>query len=148
MNEINDTIEGLAKIISQKQKELDGKIRTYNAKIAELEGYLAEVSTRLDVASDMDLQQGLELAKQLKCSHCQNDVFGEDQKFVILPIVAKNTDLTLAGLPGSTVSHEASAQPQILPGQHKRVKKKKFTCSYCNSHDHKRAECPKKLGIQ
>lgn len=164
--ELLKTVDELAKVIVQKNNELELLKEGYDSKIRQLNEYISVVRKGLDIKDYDDSRQtitGEELLQTVLkanvCSNCLHRMWNEDD-FILVPL----QKVRLLSGPEQKERHVERQPEQQKPEQqqpeqrqqhvysHPHSQSKKSTsskriCSYCKQLGHSRAKCPTKLGV-
>lgn len=148
--ELLKSVDELAKVIVQKNNELEQLKEGYDSKVRQLNEYIALVQQGLQIHDDERTITGdelLETMKQpIKCSHCHNKL-SLDGDFILIP---KRKVALLGTKDTSTRNIDEKQLPGItVPTKEKKSKStsNKRICSYCKTLGHSRAKCPARLGL-
>ena len=159
--ELLKTVEELAKVIVQKNNELEVLKEGYDSKIRQLNEYIESVQQGLNIPDNTTTISGDQLLKTVEqgnvCPNCNNTLWNE-QDYILLP-KRKVKLLTVQGheqqqfqlqtLSQDEVQSNIYSHPHALPAKDKKSKatSNKRICSYCKQLGHSRAKCPARLGV-
>lgn len=161
------SVDTLAKIINQKNRELDELKKGYDAKLHEINKYV-EVLQKLGLTDDKNEVMSEERFRKIihqpaKCSNCNHEIWNidGDGELVAIPrkklqYILQNTHMDVPSLLGGMEDlkikdNESSCfEPRVRPnfkgnqssnGERHFANKSKKTCSYCKKTGHSRAHC-------
>lgn len=140
--ELLQTVDTLAQLINQKNKELEKLKLNYDAKLKQINQYISLFSTDDQPIEDKKLLDIINTP--VKCNNCDHVVWDitQDTHYIIIP---KNSIKYLQSDALKTLPAKEPFQyqpPKSTPNS------KKKTCSYCNKTGHSRARCFKRLNTE
>ncbi|CUM49053.1 unnamed protein product [Debaryomyces tyrocola] len=163
--ELLKSVDTLAKIINQKNHELEELKKGYDAKLHEINKYIRVLQEQEDVKPDGEMPEEVfreKIDSIIKCSKCDHEIWNinSNNEFIIIPkkklqyLLGNESDKRLLdGLRELTIQKDSGADTnsEIRPspkgysspkGYKKQYNtKSKKTCSYCSKPGHSRAHC-------
>ncbi|CCG23060.1 hypothetical protein CORT_0D02120 [Candida orthopsilosis Co 90-125] len=141
--ELSQEIDKLAKVIIQKNLELENLKKGYDERLRVINDFIAKVhpgQVNERISSETFTQQ---ISKSITCPNCNHVVYNNSQEeFVLLP----NKQIEYLSSEGGVVKPQVTTpQPMKLSTQNSK-RKSHITCSYCKKQGHTRANCKKRLG--
>ncbi|KAK6459002.1 Zn-finger, CCHC type [Scheffersomyces xylosifermentans] len=161
--ELSKTVDDLAKVIANKNKELEELKQDYDEKMHILSNYLSKLQEVIGTTAngeewDIDEESLLKsLTLPMKCPSCNTSIVSNEEDFEYIRIPKKrirrsphyNTNLgssksvssiESAGdyLTGDRGQESKTTRPASTNKIHQKSKK---VCSYCNKPGHSRAKC-------
>ena len=167
--ELLKSVDTLAKIINQKNHELEELKKGYDAKLHEINKYIRILQQQEDVKPDVEMPEEVfrdKIDTIIKCNKCDNEIWNinSDSEFIIIPkkklrylLRNESDEKLLDGLRELDLqkSPNSDTTPEIRPSpkEYSSVKsykkqyntKSKKTCSYCSKPGHSRAHCLTRL---
>lgn len=143
--ELLQEVDKLAKVIIQKNQELDTLKRGYNERLRVINNFIAKVHPdQVDerITSEAFTQ---EISKEINCPNCNHTVYNNDQEeFILIP----KKQIEYLPLEGDTATSEKKDRPPPQKKFNQNSKRKAhITCSFCKEQGHTRANCKKRLGL-
>ncbi|KAI5962219.1 uncharacterized protein KGF55_003295 [Candida pseudojiufengensis] len=149
--DLSREVDNLAKIIINKNTELEQLKRGYDLKIKTINDYIAKFqaeSKDKERISDEHFHKLLQ--NKVECPKCGSNLNDGEEEFILIP---KSQIPYL--LPESQTQNKPIVPTKIQPNlsstpshESKSKKKTHIICSFCKESGHTRARCHKKLGIQ
>ena len=142
--ELLKEIDKLAKIINEKNKELETLQKNYDSKLHTINKYIESISpsTTGTVPEEQLINA---ISKPIECPHCHQKLWDNQEKSTFLLIPKQKIDTKF----DTTVAvRDEQPQPQQLTTSttsNKQKKKTNIVCSYCKMTGHTRAKCYKRL---
>ncbi|KAI5954506.1 hypothetical protein KGF54_002281 [Candida jiufengensis] len=146
--DLSKEVDNLAKIIINKNAELEQLKKRYDSKIKIINDYISKIRPESVNEEQISDEQFVNLLnKDVKCTQCGHQLNNkEEDEFLLIP---KNQIQYL--LPQGQLHTQPILKQDpnpIKPIESKSKKKNHIICSFCKESGHTRAKCHKKLGIQ
>ena len=163
--ELLKSVDTLAKIINQKNNELEELKKGYDAKLHEINKYIRILQEHEGVEPDGEMPDAVfreKIDSITKCSKCDHEIWNinSNSEFIIIPkqklqyLLGNESDkrlldglreLTIQKDSGTDTNSEIRPSPKgySSPKGYKKQynTKSKKTCSYCSKPGHSRAHC-------
>mmetsp|Transcript_81 Transcript_81/g.84 ORF Transcript_81/g.84 Transcript_81/m.84 type:complete len:180 (+) Transcript_81:30-569(+) len=166
--ELLKSVDTLAKIINQKNLELEELKKGYDSKLHEINKYIRILQEQEAIETEKDIKDIPEeifrekIGSTIRCSNCDHEVWSinSDSDFIIIPkrklqyllgherdgsLLNELKDLTIQNDLATHKSPEIRSSPHHYSGFNGYKKqyntKSKKTCSYCSKPGHSRAHC-------
>lgn len=163
--ELLKSVDTLAKIINQKNLELEELKKGYDSKLHEINKYIRILQEQEGIETEKDIPEDVfreKISSTIKCNKCNHEVWNinSDSDFIIIPkrklkyLLGHESDRRLLNelkelkiQNDSTVYNNSDIRPSPheYPGPKGYKKqyntKSKKTCSYCSKPGHSRAHC-------
>ena len=163
--ELLKSVDTLAKIINQKNHELEELKKGYDSKLHEINKYIRILQEQEGIKVDGEIPEEIlrqKINNVIKCSKCDHEIWNinSDNEFIIIPkqklqyLLGKESDKRLLdGLGELTLQKDSvtDTNSEIRPspkgysspkGYKKQYHtKSKKICSYCSKPGHSRAHC-------
>ncbi|KAI5948935.1 hypothetical protein KGF57_005128 [Candida theae] len=142
--ELSQEIDKLAKVIIQKNQELDNLKKGYNERLKAINSFISTLhldQTDERITSD---EFAREIGKEISCPNCNHTIYnGEADDFILIP--KRQVEYLSSGGDVAKPAAEPAPLPQMKLSQ-KSKRKAHITCSFCREQGHTRANCKKRLG--
>ncbi|CAX39991.1 conserved hypothetical protein [Candida dubliniensis CD36] len=139
--ELSKEIDKLAKIINEKNKELETLQRNYDSKLHMINKYIETISPS-STGTIPEEQLINAISKPIECPHCHEKLWDNQEKSTFLLIPKQKIDTKFDTI---ATQDEQPQPPTITTSSNKQKKKTNIVCSYCKMTGHTRAKCRKRL---
>jgi len=143
--ELLQEVDKLAKVIIQKNLELEELKKGYNHRLHVINEFIAKVQPdQIDddkITSESFTQHW---NNKVTCPNCNHIVYNNsEQEFVLIP----KKQLEYLSSQPEFPKHQEPTPHRLSVNNQKTKKKSHITCSFCKEQGHTRANCKKRLGL-